>query len=235
VGDGVSAYSAGAVWHLLDRKFERPVSLLAVQPRDGAQLRRYTHLILPDGSYDRLEESGRTALGRWVEEGGVLVLIGSAVTWAIDHELARGQLRESAPAGETVQPRPYVEFGPTRGAQRLSGAILSARIDRTHPLGYGFPESEIAMFRRSRSFLEPDANRYGTVVRYSDSPLLSGYVPTGDLPRLAGSASVVAQKRGEGAVILMVDEPDFRGFWYGTNKLLLNAVCFGDVIARTGE
>jgi hypothetical protein len=235
VGDGISAQSAGSIWHLLDKKFDRPVSLLTLEPRTGAQLRRYTHLILAEGSYGRFGAAGVEALKRWVEEGGVLILIGSAVPWAIEQELIRGRLRQSPPSTGASRPRPYVEFTETRAAQRIAGAIVSARIDRSHPLGYGFTRAEIAMLRRSRSFLELDANPYGTVVRYTEAPVLSGFVPKTDLSLLAGSASVVAQRRGAGIAIGMMDEPDFRSVWYGTSKLLLNAICFGSVIERTGE
>jgi hypothetical protein len=31
----------------------------------------------------------------------------------------------------------------------------------------------------------------------------------------------------------MVDDPNFRGFWYGTNKLFLNALFFGSVVEAT--
>jgi len=30
------------------------------------------------------------------------------------------------------------------------------------------------------------------------------------------------------SLVLIMDDPDFRGFWYGTDRLLLNAVFFGD-------
>lgn len=235
VGEGVSAQSAGSIWHLLDKKFDRPVSLIPSEPRTVAQLRRYTHLILADGNYGRFGASGVDALKRWVDEGGVLILVGGAVPWAIEQELLRGKFRQAPSMPGSTRPRPYVEFAETRAAQRIAGAIVSARLDRTHPLGYGFPRPEIAMPRRSRSFLEPDANPYGTVVRYAEAPLLSGFVPRTDLPLLAGSASVVAQRRGDGVAIAMMDEPDFRSIWYGTSKLMLNAICFGDVIQRTGE
>jgi hypothetical protein len=35
-------------------------------------------------------------------------------------------------------------------------------------------------------------------------------------------------------VVIFADNPNFRGVWYGTNKLFLNAVFFGDVVKRTG-
>ncbi|MCA9726177.1 MAG: zinc carboxypeptidase [Candidatus Eisenbacteria bacterium] len=237
VGDGVSSTTAGTIWHLLDHKFGQPVSLLTLQPLSGAQLRRYTHLILPDGGYDRLGEAGKESLRRWVEEGGVLILVGSATTWAIDAGLIPGERRQDPMAlvESPKPPRPYGQYGATQSARRISGAILWARLDRTHPLGFGFPRPRIAVFRDSRIFLSPDANPYGNVVQCTEAPLASGYVPSGDLPLIAGSASLMARREGRGAVISMVDEPDFRGFWYGTNKLFMNAVCFGAIIDRTGE
>jgi hypothetical protein len=48
-----------------------------------------------------------------------------------------------------------------------------------------------------------------------------------DLAR--GSASIEAHGVGSGSVILMMDNPNFRAFWWGTNGLFLNAVFFGSV------
>ena len=36
------------------------------------------------------------------------------------------------------------------------------------------------------------------------------------------------QKMGMGRVIVFTDNTNFRAFWYGTNKLLMNAIFFGD-------
>jgi hypothetical protein len=43
---------------------------------------------------------------------------------------------------------------------------------------------------------------------------------------LAGTPSLIAERSGDGSVILFADNPNFRGYWYGTNKLFLNAVFF---------
>jgi len=36
---------------------------------------------------------------------------------------------------------------------------------------------------------------------------------------------------GQGRVILFSDNPNFRGTWYGTNKMFLNALFFGSLIS----
>jgi hypothetical protein len=66
------------------------------------------------------------------------------------------------------------------------------------------------------------------VARYTSEPLLSGYVSEERLEQLRGSAAALADELGRGTVTLIMDDPDFRGFWYGTDRLLLNAVFFGD-------
>jgi hypothetical protein len=57
---------------------------------------------------------------------------------------------------------------------------------------------------------------------------LSGYASDENEARLAGSPSVVADQLGQGSVVLLIDNPNFRGYWRGTNRLLINALFFGD-------
>jgi hypothetical protein len=69
----------------------------------------------------------------------------------------------------------------------------------------------------------PGAN----VALYTDNPLVSGYASEENQQHLKGSASILARKVGAGAVILFVDNPNFRAFWHGTSSLFLNALFFG--------
>ena len=44
------------------------------------------------------------------------------------------------------------------------------------------------------------------------------------------SVSLVVSKIGNGVAIMFSDNPNFRGAWYGTNRLFLNAIFLGDRI-----
>ena len=44
------------------------------------------------------------------------------------------------------------------------------------------------------------------------------------------TASLIVSRLGSGRVVIFADNPNFRGSWYGTNKLFLNAIYFGDNI-----
>jgi hypothetical protein len=60
---------------------------------------------------------------------------------------------------------------------------------------------------------------------------MSGYVHPDSEAHLAGTASLIATGRGGGRVICFADNPNFRAFWYGTNRLFLNGLFFGSTIS----
>ena len=68
---------------------------------------------------------------------------------------------------------------------------------------------------------------------YSESPLVSGYASAENVSRISGSAAMTATRLGEGAVVLFADDPNFRAFWYGTEKLYLNALFFSQLMRET--
>ncbi|MDH3208745.1 MAG: zinc carboxypeptidase, partial [Gemmatimonadota bacterium] len=100
----------------------------------------------------------------------------------------------------------------------------------THPLGFGYTRRALAVWRDHSFLFEVPENPYITVARLTADPHLSGYVSDENAARLAGSPSVVADQLGQGSVVLLIDNPNFRGYWRGTNRLLLNALFFGDHI-----
>ena len=76
--------------------------------------------------------------------------------------------------------------------------------------------------------MEADPQSYNNPVQYTDNPLLSGYISEENLEQLGGTSMVKIQGKGRGQIIYFTDNTNFRAFWYGTNKLLMNAVFFGD-------
>ena len=46
---------------------------------------------------------------------------------------------------------------------------------------------------------------------------------------VANSAGLVVDERGDRAVVLSLDSPTFRAFWWG-KRLLVNGIFFGDLL-----
>jgi hypothetical protein len=79
-------------------------------------------------------------------------------------------------------------------------------------------------------YIKPDKNSYNNPITYTNDPLLSGYISEENLEMLKNSVPFQAQSLGSGKVIAFTDNTNFRAFWYGTNKLLMNAIFFGEMM-----
>jgi len=238
VGRGVSSTDAGEIWHLLDHRFDFELPLLDLADLRGADLDDVTHLILVDGSYDSLSDGVAEDLVRWVREGGVLIATKSAARWVAKRQLLKLDFKEGDDGkgnGHSLKRLPYAERPYREGAEAIGGAFFAVELDLTHPLAYGYRESRLPVFRDHRLFVQPSANLYGNVALYAPKPLLAGYVSRANLAHIEGTASVIAERVGQGAVILFLDDPNFRSFVLGTNRMFLNALFFGPILESAGE
>jgi hypothetical protein len=125
----------------------------------------------------------------------------------------------------------YGDLPKFRGAQVIGGAIFNMEIDPTHPLAYGYDQWTLPVFKSGTLILEPAKNSISNPFRYTKNPLLSGYVSASNLELISGSPAVSISTFGSGKVICFTDDYNFRAFWYGTNKIFINSVFFGDKIA----
>jgi len=114
------------------------------------------------------------------------------------------------------------------GAQYIGGAIFEADIDRSHPINFGYKNDKIALFRNSTLFIKADKKSYNNPIQYTSNPLLSGYISKENAKVIKNTVPFKVQKLGKGRVIVFTDNTNFRAFWFGTNKLLMNAIFFGD-------
>ena len=60
--------------------------------------------------------------------------------------------------------------------------------------------------------------------------MISGYAHPTDLAALSNTPAILLHGMGSGRIIGFNDNTNFRAYWYGTNKLLANAVFFGPQI-----
>jgi len=116
------------------------------------------------------------------------------------------------------------------GAQRIGGAIFNTKLDRSHPINYGQTEINMPIFRNSTIFIEKEIDSYKNPILYTDQPLISGYISEENLKSLKSTTPVKIQGYGKGKVIYLTDNTNFRAFWYGTNKILMNAIFFGKIM-----
>lgn len=227
VGDGINAYDAGEIWHLLDTRYQMPVTKIEARNLTESTLARFNVLVLPGG---RIRDLDVDALRNWVKAGNVLVACENAVDWAVNQKLVNLNFKASENEEEKGR-KPYESAEEDAGALTLTGSIFEAVLDLTHPLCFGYRNGKLPLFRSSNRFLEPAKNPYATPIVYSDEPLMAGYLHRRFDKLAPGSAAAVVGGMGNGRVICLTDNTCFRAFWYGTNKILANAIFFGNLIA----
>jgi len=107
------------------------------------------------------------------------------------------------------------------------GAILSVDLDEEHWLAFGVGKKVPAIFYSSNAFLSKDPVQ--TVGRFSEKEKLriSGLVWQEAKERWAKTAYLTRESLGYGQIILFAEEPNFRSYFHGTERLLLNAIFLG--------
>ncbi len=194
-------------------------------------LSRYNTIIMPDGSYGDLNEEFATVLKDWMGSDRVLITMERAGSWAAKNGLAKITTRKVTDPDSSITQRPYEKAYRDRSGRVLGGSIYMAEGDLTHPLLFGMQREEVPVFRTGTLLYEPADNVYATPLRYTEAPLVSGYSPRGFAESAAGSAAVLVSGVNGGRTIAFASNPNFRGFWYGGNRLFMNAIMFGSTIS----
>ncbi|MBC6608232.1 zinc carboxypeptidase [Hymenobacter sp. BT188] len=263
-GTGVSPAEVGEAWHLLDQRFGMTPSLVAPEALDRVNLDRYTVIVMSDGIYNGISAPTREKLRTWVQRGNTLLALGRGAKWLADNglstakfkavgsiptpvapEVAAGAGTSGPPTPKVASPaappqpriapqQPYVSMRNTSSAQEIPGSIFHARLDLTHPLGYGYDSPDVFLFRDHTVFMERSASPYANPLMYTAQPLASGFISKANERKLRSTAAVDIADVGAGRVISLIDNPNFRAFWYGTNKLFLNSIFFGQFM-RAGS
>jgi hypothetical protein len=229
VDGGVSSNDAGEIWHLLDVTFDTPATLMPLNIFNSASINRYNVIILPPGSYSSVTDNAKEKLKTWIQNGGVVIGFENALTWLHTNGMGKFDMKKAAKK-DSLQLRPYSSIEFYQGAQQTSGAIFEVSADLTHPLLYGYSNSSIPVFKSTNLFLEKSKNPYANPLVYKTSSLLSGYISKENYNKMKDTSYAGVAVVGKGRVIGFTENLNFRAFWFGTNRMLTNAIFFGNLI-----
>ncbi len=155
-----------------------------------------------------LGSEGERALDRFVREGGRIVAIEAATDYVAD----------------------LFDLGVSSAVQRLSasdffipGSILEMRPEVGHALNVGLPESVGAWFSRASRAFDVSDTSVRVTARFGDgNPLWSGWLLGPE--HVAGKPAVVEASVGEGSVVLIGFQPNYRAQTVATWPMLFNAL-----------
>lgn len=231
IGTGVAAPEAGEIWHLLDQRLQMPISKIDILNLGRANLNRYNTLIMVSGNYYLIDKNLTDKIKAWVQNGGTLITIKTGSEWAIRNGFTREKLLSGDSSRTATVRQLYDNAAYIEGAKAMGGSIFKVDVDTTSPIGFGLTSKTLSWYRNGLTFLQPSSNPYSTVAQYTNDPLIGGYIHPTTLKKVKNSAAILLGAEGNGRVILFSDNPNFRGTWYGSNKVFLNALFFGGSIS----
>ncbi len=224
-GKGITPYDAGEIWHLFDQRYDMLITKLDTRDFSRKDLSKYTDIILPNSWGNALTKTDAEKLKNWVKNGGTLIGYKNAGKWFNNNEILKIDFKSRKDSAQNIS---FEQKRNHFGAQVIGGAIFETKLDRSHPIAFGYKNNKLPVFRNSTIFMKPDKNSYNNPITYSDKPLLSGYISDKNNLELKNTSMFKVKKLGSGKVIYFTDNTNFRAFWYGTNKLLMNAIFFGN-------
>ncbi|MEB8344670.1 M14 family zinc carboxypeptidase [Flavobacteriaceae bacterium KMM 6898] len=223
VGNGISSYDAGEIWHLFDQRYDMKITKIDTDYFTRADINRYTAIIVPS-SRGSLDKKIAEKIKGWVNSGGTVIGYKNTAEWFNKNELTKFTFKKDTLLAKNISFEQREKFF---GAQQTGGAIFETRLDRSHPINFGYKNNTLPMFRDTNIYIEPSKDSYKNPIQYTSDPLLSGYISEENLKLLKNSVPFQVDRMGKGRVVVFTDNTNFRAFWYGTNKLLMNAIFFG--------
>lgn len=245
VDEPFNTYSAGFIYYLFDQEVVFPVNRIRASSLSqsalsgvggsrygGVDLLDYDVMILPPASrLNRVfDKGGKAELMAWVRNGGTLVLNGSSAAWFAGDSTLSGslKLRQMVPSAKdkaAASDLRYEERERFYGLQRIPGAAMVSKTDGSNPLAFGLPE-QFYNLKFNEDVLEPNL-ALNSAVRYESNAeklMASGYASKENLAHIAGGTMAGVMNIGQGKVVFIIDDTQYRMFWRGGERLLINAV-----------
>jgi len=229
-GSPLSSNNVGEVWHWFDQVVAYPVTRFSAERLRSMDLDAFDVIVLPSGSYGSLlGEEGLRHVRSWVQQGGRVVALGSAVSWLAGKEgmdlkmTERPSQPDSVTMGQARAQR-YVDRSRNRAPDGNPGAIYRVRVDNTHPLAFGFGDDSFVLRQGTRPPEVMTGSGNWNVGLIQEDGRVSGHTGYRAESRIEGSLAFGVQSDGSGEWVFLPDNPLFRGFWQSGLQLFANAV-----------
>lgn len=226
VGRSMGIPDSGEIWYLLDKRFQMRPVLIESKEITSKKLQAYNTIIMANGIPD-IGKAGSAALKSWVEDGGTLIATGKAYEWVADMGIMQLKKRSTVVKADSTKYLVYADKKEASAGNTIAGVILNCKLDKTHPLGWGLDQDEIAVLKKGNIVLCKDKDPYVSPLYYTSKPVLSGFLSVKNEKVIKDTPALFAKPYKSGNVIVFIDDMNFRSYWFGTSKIFMNAIFFG--------
>ncbi len=236
-----SSLTAGQIYFLFDWELQMPIERIKASilqqtaiPKfgsryGGANLQDYDVLILPGGGSGLNQLFGKDQLDQlkaWVQAGGVLIATEDAAPFFTDDrsKFTKTKLlevkRDSSAAASLLS---FAERTDFYGKKRVPGTAFNARIDNTHPLAFGM-KKELYSLKFDNLAFKPDPDLQSVGIYNQENLFVAGYANEENQKNIAGNTFAAVLPLGQGKIVFLLDNTQYRMFWRGPMRMMENAV-----------
>jgi len=235
VDESFNYYTAGQIWFLMEQWTDFGISRLRLSTFKNTPLNKYEVLILPDSWSNlstQLDSLHLAKIKNWVETGGTLIATGSSARYLTKNRSGFIQVTLAEKVDDTdtvgIQSGAYTTFAArddSSGLQRVPGTALKSMLDTTHPLAFGLDEQTFVL-KFGNDALVPKKNwqTVGYFSKNENNLLASGYMSGKNKQKLAGNAFAGVVSIGQGRVVLLMENTQYRMFWVNNARLMQNSI-----------
>jgi hypothetical protein len=228
-GDGTSSNNYGELCHFFEQRLHYPITSLNTEHFQYINLDKYQVLIMPSGNYSKmLNEDGMKKLQEWIKAGGKVIAIDRALNTFADKEgfaLKQNKADEDKDKEKPDNLVPYADRERESAKQFITGAIFKSKVDHTHPMAFGYPDSYFTLKLGSSTYKLLDKG-YNVAYLEDNPKSVSGFAGSEALKTLSKTLVFGEERMGNGSLIYMVDNTLFRSFWENGKLFLVNALFF---------
>ncbi|MCP4568589.1 MAG: hypothetical protein GY841_13510 [FCB group bacterium] len=224
----VSSTGYGAVWHLLEERFGINFTAVRADMFVRVDLAKYTAIVFPDGSSSGLAQylgkRGAEKLKQWIGNGGTFVGLKGGAQFAVEHleDVTDVKVLRKIPSGDEEK-----EGVPVR---IIPGSIFKADINSDYYLGMSYNGSLAVQFR-TQNYLST-TKKGVNVVTVQENAHIMGYTWPETEEQIAGKPYMMDIPFGRGHAILFAEDPTFRNYWRGLDRLFLSSIL---LVSKSGR
>lgn len=246
----VSSLSAGNTRFVIERQFNYPVTAIRTNTLRHADLSNYQVLILPSGYYmQALGQSGAQNIQQWVDNGGVLLTLGSATKFAADSSIglidvkrerafkakgdssepSKDDKKDSMTKGQLLSSKAALIKASENSKEKpdfVAGVLANIEVDQEHWLTAGVNKNLVAIAYGNDIYTPIKLQSGKNLAWFSsaENVLASGYLWEENKKQLAYKPFLIHQPTNKGMVIGFTQDPTTRAYLDGLNIMLMNTI-----------
>lgn len=209
------AVTFGSVYSVLSQRYDLDFSAVVTSMIPRIDLNRYNVIIFPNGSaggYEReLGPGGVEKLRSWIENGGTFIGLAGGAEFTTRDGVNFTDVSIVRTRKDSEDP-----------IETIPGSIFKAEVNGDYYLGLGY-EGDVAVQFRGSSHMTPTKEGANVAV-YKKDGYIQGHIWDSTVENLGGKLYMADVPLGDGHVILFADDPTFRAYWRGLDRLFVNSI-----------